>query len=132
MVNAVVIQFPTMTLAPAKLPNRVRALRKAQGLTLAQLAAQMNMSTGHIANIERGDRELTLPVMRRMAGLLHCTAADLLNPEDGGLLSDERRIVSTYREVPPSHRQTLAAVAEAQQEYRGQPVLDFDKAKRAS
>lgn len=121
--SARILSFPAMTRPIDQLPNRVRAYRKRAGMTLAQVAKAMNMTEGHISNIERGDRELTAPVMIRLAGILDCKAADLLAAEHGGLSPEERDLVSTYQQIPDAHRNTLRAVAEAQQPYRAQPAV---------
>jgi transcriptional regulator with XRE-family HTH domain len=121
-----IVNFPVMPkILDKPLPNRVRAWRKRRGLTLQELAPRANLSVGHLGNLERGDRELTLPVLEKLAKELDCLVADLLNPEHGGLAEDERHIVTTYREVGEDHRKTMAAVAEAQQPFRHGKVVDF-------
>ncbi|MEO9625891.1 MAG: helix-turn-helix transcriptional regulator [Qipengyuania citrea] len=100
-------------------PNRIRELRKARGLTLAQLAQAVGMTTGHVQKLEVGERELTLPVMERVAGALEVAVADLLPPALGGLTDKERRIVDTYREVPSYLRGAFDGMADSQQQWRG-------------
>lgn len=102
------------------LPNRIRTLRKARDLTLLQLAKSAGMTTGHLQKLETGGRELTLPVMERVAKALDVTVADLLPPALGGLTEKERRIIDTYREIPGYMRGAIEGVAESQQPYRGQ------------
>lgn len=99
---------------PILRPNRVTELRKARGLTMQQLADRTNITRGHLGNLERGERELTKPVMERLAEHLGCAPADLLNLEDGGLSPQERYLIDTYRAVPESMRGTWRAVAESQ------------------
>lgn len=125
---ATILNFPAMAKHPdiADLPNRVRLLRKQQGLTQAQLAKSVNLTPAHLAKLETGDRQLTMPVMEGLARALDCAVADLLLPKDGGLTAEERRLIDTYREVPAAHRATLDAVAESQQAFRHPPeVLPF-------
>ena len=129
--SARVLQFPCMTHAPEQLPNNVRRYRKQAGMTLAEVARAMNMSHGHISNIELGQRELTAPVMIRLASIFGCKAADLLAAEHGGLSPEERDLVSTYQQIPDAHRTTLRAVAEAHQPYRSAPsVHSLDDARQ--
>lgn len=127
MPECLVLPFPPMTRKGEQdLPNRIRALRKAQDLTLADLGAKAGMTPGHLQKLEVGDRELTLPVMERVALALGVQVADLLPPRLGGLDAKERRIIDTYREVPGYLRGALEAVAEGQQTYRGKgEVADF-------
>lgn len=133
-----VLQFPTMSTTGPRLPilrpNRITELRKALGVTMQQLAVSANITRGHLGNLERGERELTKPVMERLAEHLGCMPADLLNPEDGGLSPQERHLIDTYRDVPESLRGTWRAVAESQQAFRGGPEvvpLDAEGRKRA-
>lgn len=101
------------------LPNRIRALRKARDMTLADLAPRAGMTVGHLQKLEVGDRELTLPVMERVAAALQVSVADLLPPALGGLTEKERHIIDTYREVPSYMRGAIEGVAESQQPWRG-------------
>ena len=108
------------------LPNRIRLLRKARGLTLADLAPRAGMTNGHLQKLEVGERELTLPVMERIAAAMSVSVADLLPSALGGLNEKERHIIDTYREVPSYARSAIEGVAESQQPWRGQPeVADF-------
>ena len=122
VVSARVLQFPPMggkQIPEAMLPNRIRVLRKAAGKTLQQLAPGAGISFHHLAKIETGERELTHPVMERVAAALGVPVADLLLPQEGGLTEHERRLIDTYRQVPPAARAALDAVAESQQPFRG-------------
>lgn len=135
MTRCVILPFPNMTRKDdQELPNRIRALRGTRELTLAQLAKKAGMTTGHLQKLEVGDRELTLPVMERIAAALAVSVADLLPATLGGLSDKERRIIDTYREVPGYLRGAIEAVAEGQQPYRGKgEVADFpDEAKRSA
>lgn len=58
--------------------NRLRELRKAQGLTMEALAARANTTASQINKLEKGDRRLTDEWMHRLAGALGCNAADLI------------------------------------------------------
>lgn len=129
-----VLEFPAMGGPPipeADLPNRIRALRKAAGQTLQQLAPLANISFHHLAKIETGERELTHPVMVRIAAALGVPIADLLLPAEGGLTEHERRLIDTYRQVPPAARAALDAVAESQQPFRGADPENVVTLKRA-
>lgn len=120
MTECRILQFPVMGQKNEdRLPNRIRALRKARSWTLAQLAQQVGMTTGHVQKLEVGDRELTLPVMERMASVLGTSVADLLPARLGGLSDKERLIIDTYREVPSYMRGAMEGMAASQQEWRG-------------
>ena len=134
MPECLVLPFPSMTRkGEHDLPNRIRALRKAQDLTLSTLGGRAGLTAGHLQKLEVGDRELTLPVMERIAAALGVSVADLLPPALGGLDAKERRIIDTYREVPGYLRGAIEAVAEGQQPYRGKgEVAEFPQDDRRS
>ena len=52
------------------LAQRVRALRKARGLTLGELAARSGVSRSMISLIERGETSPTAVVLNKLAGAL--------------------------------------------------------------
>ena len=58
--------------------NRIRELRKAQGLTLKQVAKIVGTSDQQISHLEKGRRRLTAQWMERLAEALNCHPADLL------------------------------------------------------
>lgn len=58
--------------------QRIRKLRKAQGLSQEQLAEQVSISTTHMSHIETGNTKLSLPVLVDLALVLHATSDELL------------------------------------------------------
>jgi transcriptional regulator with XRE-family HTH domain len=60
--------------------NRIRELRKAAGLTCAELAALCVPPTSHaqISRLETSKRRLAQDWMERIAPALRCTPADLI------------------------------------------------------
>ena len=61
-----------------KLGQKIRLLRTKKGLTRAQLATSCRLWTGHIGKIERGDHNMTLLTLMRIASLLDTSAEALL------------------------------------------------------
>lgn len=58
--------------------QRIRKLRKAQGLSQEQLAEQVGISTTHMSHIETGNTKLSLPVLVDISRVLHATTDELL------------------------------------------------------
>lgn len=58
--------------------QRIRKLRKAQGLSQEQLAEQISISTTHMSHIETGNTKLSLPVLVELAATLHVMTDELL------------------------------------------------------
>jgi transcriptional regulator with XRE-family HTH domain len=57
----------------------VRERRKALGLSQEALANLAGIDRSHMGKIERGERNITLLNVGRIAGVMHCTPSDLLN-----------------------------------------------------
>jgi transcriptional regulator with XRE-family HTH domain len=57
---------------------RVRELRQAAGLTQAQLAAKCGLHRTFIGSVERGERNVALLSLRRIAAALRVPAAELV------------------------------------------------------
>lgn len=101
MLGSNVLQFPSVAKTDlSSLPNRIRALRVEKGMTLQELAPLAGVTFSHLAALETGGRELTMPVMERLAESLGVPVADLLWENMGGLSSEERALIETYRSIP--------------------------------
>lgn len=90
--------------------NRIRAQRKAAGLTQAELAEAVGLSQGQVSNLENGDRTISLEWLRRIARALGCAVADLLDDADNPdrLAGDERAIIEQLRAADPELRELAA------------------------
>ena len=75
--------------------RRIRELRKAKGLSLAQLAERADLNDKHLGLVERGDENLTLKSIRKIAAALDVPIADLF-PSDQ---DDERVVRERVRKV---------------------------------
>ncbi|MEQ8398463.1 XRE family transcriptional regulator [Thalassobaculum sp.] len=76
--------------------NRVRALRKGRGDTLANLAARADLSVSMLSAVERGEKAATVLVLHRIAGALGSTIARLVEDETpvrATVLRHDRQIV---------------------------------------
>lgn len=70
------------------LGNNLRALRAATGLTQEELADVLGIHRTYIGGLERGERNVTLQTVERLAASLGITAMSLLD----GTLPDQRQI----------------------------------------
>ena len=61
-----------------RLGDAVRAARKARGLSQEALADAAGIDRSHMGKIERGERNVTLLNVLRIAAALDASAADLL------------------------------------------------------
>jgi transcriptional regulator with XRE-family HTH domain len=110
-VSATVLKFPAMG---GTFPNRIRELRKAQGLTLKQLGHEIGIGITHMGDIEKGDRELTHAYMKRLARALQVKPVDLLLPEDQheALAPHELILIDRFRRATPEQLDQLLHITE--------------------
>ena len=59
--------------------QRIRAIRRAHGLSQEQLAERVNISVTHMSHIETGNTKLSLPVLVSIAAALAVRTDDLLS-----------------------------------------------------
>lgn len=110
-VSADVLHFAPME----AMPNRILELRRNAGKSQEELAFEIGVSKMQISGMERGKREITLTMMRRLADALGVDVADILAAGDNpSLLSeDERQLLTRFRSASPDQQQNIARVAEA-------------------
>lgn len=65
----------------ARFGKRVRSLRLAKEWTQEELAARAGLHVTYVGGIERGERNVALLNILKLARTLGCTAADLLAGE---------------------------------------------------
>lgn len=116
---AKVIPFVAM----ADLPNRLYELRRARRWSQQELADRAGISKMHVSGLERGKRDLSLSMMRRLGEALGVAPADLLSRNDNPelLADDERQLVETYRSVDQGTRDQIQRVADALSPFRHFP-----------
>ena len=62
----------------AALGERIRKLRKAAGITQAQLGETAQVEPSNISHIERGATKVSLPTLLRIANALHASLDELI------------------------------------------------------
>lgn len=97
------------------MPNRILELRRAAGLSQEELAFRIGVSKMQISGMERGKRELTLTMMRKLADALGVDTVDILGVTDNPSVLDEgaRRIVARYNSAGKEQRANIDRVTEA-------------------
>ena len=100
---------------------RLRAARKAQGLSLAALAGRTSsLSKSRISNYEQGLRRMGLEEAHELAGALGTVSATyLLCLDDEGKMSErENDLLDLYRHADDRGKETILRVAESQAGYQ--------------
>lgn len=84
--------------------QRLKAAREARGLTQADLADHLGISSDAISKIETGNSTLTLQHLEKLPGLLGQDLAYFFGidpPLPADLTDDEKLILNAYRTLPP-------------------------------
>lgn len=64
---------------------RLRSERHAQGLTLEEIAALADMAWSYVAQVERGERNISIDNMAALAEALNVNLPDLLRPGEASI-----------------------------------------------
>lgn len=64
--------------------RRIAELREGAGLTQTELATRLGISPANLHRMERGDQNLTLRTMARVANALEVRVLDFLQPRRAG------------------------------------------------
>lgn len=86
----------------ADLGRRVRELRERRGLSRKLLARDSNVSERYLAQLETGNGNISVRLLRRVATALGVAVGELLAPEDHA--SVQRRLIRRFLERLPLHR----------------------------
>ena len=105
-------QDQRMNLNNHQIGERIRTLRKRNGMTQEQLAEAANLSVPYISHMERGFKRPSLETLVRLAVALHVTADVLLSgiqPEDrSAFLADVQELLA---DCSLQERQAMLEVA---------------------
>ncbi|HEV8712940.1 MAG TPA: helix-turn-helix transcriptional regulator [Candidatus Binatia bacterium] len=82
--------------------KRVRELRERRGLTRKLLAREANVSERYLGQLESGDGNVSIILLRRIASALNVTIGDIVTPEPEG--SAEQRLIRRFLQQLPPHR----------------------------
>jgi XRE family aerobic/anaerobic benzoate catabolism transcriptional regulator len=84
------------------LGRRVRELRSRRGMTRKIVAREANVSERHLAQLEAGEGNVSIVLLRRITAALKVSLVDLFAPEARG--PDEKRMIQRFLERLPHHR----------------------------
>jgi XRE family aerobic/anaerobic benzoate catabolism transcriptional regulator len=84
------------------LGKRVRQARNRRGMTRKMVARDADVSERHLAQLEAGEGNVSIVLLRRIAAALNVTLADLFAPEVEE--PAEKRMIQRFLERVPAHR----------------------------
>jgi XRE family aerobic/anaerobic benzoate catabolism transcriptional regulator len=82
--------------------GRVRELRERRGMTRKALAREADVSERYLGQLESGEGNISIVLLRRVTAALSAKLAEVLEPEQAGNV--ERRLVTRLLERVPPHR----------------------------
>lgn len=86
------------------LGRRVRELRNRRGMTRKMVARESDVSERHLAQLESGEGNVSIVLLRRIARALNASLADLFAPEVAEEAAVEKRLIRRFLEGLPAHR----------------------------
>jgi XRE family aerobic/anaerobic benzoate catabolism transcriptional regulator len=84
------------------LGKRVRELRNRRGMTRKTAARDSNVSERHLAQLEAGEGNVSIVLLRRIAAALQVSLVELFSPEIE--TPDEKQMIQQFLERLPNHR----------------------------
>jgi XRE family aerobic/anaerobic benzoate catabolism transcriptional regulator len=84
------------------LGKRVRELRNRRGLTRKMMAREADVSERHLAQLEAGEGNVSIVLLRRIAAALHVSLAELFAAE--AETPHEKVLIQRFLERLPAHR----------------------------
>lgn len=82
---------------------RVRELRSLRGMTRKMVAREADVSERHLAQLELGDGNISILLLRRIAAALNASLADLFSARTAAP-DDDKRMIGEILERLPAHR----------------------------
>lgn len=84
------------------LGKRVRELRNRRGMTRKMMAREAEVSERHLAQLEAGEGNVSIVLLRRIAAALHVSLAEMFAPE--AETRHEKILIQRFLERLPAHR----------------------------
>ncbi len=95
--------------ASGMLKNRITEIRNERGLSIEELAAKADLSPSYISRMARGERNISLKNLDKLASALDCHPEDLMGGENP-VAAD---IADIWAAIPPERRELAKQVLES-------------------
>ncbi len=105
--NSKVATLPQATASPEgdfllSLGKRVRELRSRRGMTRKMVAREADVSERHLAQLEAGEGNVSIVLLRRIAAALNVSLVELFTPESEE--TSQKQLIQRFLERLPDHR----------------------------
>ena len=94
----------------AKIGEKIRIMRVLRNKTQQELAADVNITVGHLSNIERGLKKPGLEVMYRISRSVSCTIDELLCQDE---LSFYSRLIDITKDCSNAELNIITSICNA-------------------
>src|SRR5260370_8217118 len=84
------------------LGKRVRELRSSRGMTRKMVAREADVSERHLAQLEAGEGNVSIVLLRRIAAALNVSLVELFTPESEE--TSQKQLIQRFLERLPDHR----------------------------
>jgi transcriptional regulator with XRE-family HTH domain len=108
-----------IVLSRKEIGARLRAIRKARGMTQAQLAKALGTQQTAVSQVEIGNRGLTVQQVVKLAKAMKVSTDAILSPSNGAsddALPNDRRLIRRLRQIeklPKAEKQALIKTIDA-------------------
>ena len=104
----------------------IKKLRESHSLTQQQLADMLNITQAPISRWENGEREISLPIMRRIAEVFDMTLSDLMDMADDVDVTDGEPVnIIVIEDVPVELSGTVSMLKNSLHSVNGLMVTGF-------
>lgn len=79
------------------LGNQIRALRKAKGLTQAELAFRANLNVTYVGDVERANENISIGKLILLAEVLEVPLSELFKPLDEQNISPQKTLMTNIQ-----------------------------------
>lgn len=93
----------------AMLKNRINEIRNARGFSIEELAAKADMSPSYVSRMARGERNISLRNLEKLAAALECSPEELM----GGETAVPLAIADIWASIPEERRELAKQVLES-------------------
>lgn len=96
-----------------KLPvgNKIRELRKSNGLTQAELAGKIGIQQSDLCRMEKGEYKVALETLFKILHIFQMTIGDFFADQDSSVGQGTAELVRVYRRLPSEHRKEVLEFA---------------------
>lgn len=90
------------------LKNRINEIRNARDISVEELAERTGLSASYISRMSRGERNISLKNLEKLATALDCTPEELM----GGAVPVEPDIAEIWAAIPEQNKELARRVLE--------------------